>query len=73
MDPAQEPSAAWGWHGNFPLAGPVAGWFTAFALFAMLIGNNGSSVADLYLIGLGTLLVVMLIASHLKARKASRR
>jgi hypothetical protein len=26
-----------------------------------------------YLIGLGTLLVVMLITSHLKARKAHRR
>lgn len=73
VDPDREPSADWGWHGNFPLAGPIAGWFTAFALFAMLIGNNGSSVANLYLIGLGTLLVVMLIASHLKSRKASRR
>ncbi|MGB6165129.1 MAG: DUF2631 domain-containing protein [Pseudonocardiaceae bacterium] len=72
VEPAQEPSADWGWHGNFPLAGPIAGWFTAFALFAMLIGNNGSGVANLYLIGLGTLLVVMLIASHLKVRKASR-
>ena len=73
VDPDREPSADWGWHGTFPLAGPIAGWFTAFALFAMLIGNNGSPVANLYLIGLGTLLVVMLVTSHLKARKARRR
>jgi hypothetical protein len=39
----------------------------------MLIGNQRSHVEDVYLIGLGTLLVVMLIASHLKARKARRR
>jgi hypothetical protein len=73
VDPDQEPSVDWGWHGSFPLAGPIAGWFTAFALFAMLIGNNGSGIASVYLIGLGTLLVVMLVTSHLKARKASRR
>jgi Protein of unknown function (DUF2631) len=73
MDPDREPSADWGWHGNFPVAGPLAGWFTAIALFAMLIGNHHSHVENGYLAGLGTLLVVMLIGSHLKARKARRR
>jgi hypothetical protein len=72
-DPDREPSADWGWHGSFPVAGPIAGWFTALALFAMLIGNHESHVEDVYLIGLGTLLVVMLIGSHVKARKARRR
>lgn len=73
VDPDREPSADWGWHGTFPRAGPIAGWFTAFALFAMLIGNHRSHVEDFYLIGLGTLLVMMLISHHLKARKAKRR
>jgi uncharacterized protein DUF2631 len=73
VDPSWEPSADWGWHGTFPLAGPLAGWFTAIALFAMLIGNHRSHVEDIFLIGLGTLLVVMLLAGHLKARKAKRR
>jgi len=73
VDPEREPSADWGWHGTFPRAGPVAGWLTAFALFAMLIGNNGGHVGDVYLVSIGTLLVVMLIGSHLKARKAKRR
>ena len=72
-DPQEEPSADWGWHGNFPVAGKFAGWFTALALFAMLIGNHTSHVEDVYLVGLGTLLVVMLLASHLKAYKARRR
>lgn len=73
VDPDREPSADWGWHGSFPVAGPLAGWFTAFALFMMLIGNNDGHVGDAYLIGLGTLLVAMLIGSHLKAYKAKRR
>ena len=73
VDPDEEPSADWGWHGSFPLAGPIAGWFTAFALFAMLIGNHESRIEDIWLISLGLLLVVMLIGHHLKRRKARRR
>ncbi len=72
VDPNEEPSAAWGWHGTPVRAGKIAGWFTAFALFAMLIGNNEGHVGDIFLIGPGALLVVMLIASHLKARRAKR-
>ena len=73
VDPEEEPSAAWGWHGTPQRAGKVAGWFTAFALFAMLIGNNEGHMGDFFLVAPGTMLVVMLIASHLKARKAKRR
>jgi Protein of unknown function (DUF2631) len=72
VDPEEEPSAAWGWHGTPQRAGKIAGWFTAFALFAMLIGNNEGHVGDFFLIAPGTILVVMLIASHFKARKAKR-
>ncbi|MDQ2880699.1 MAG: DUF2631 domain-containing protein [Actinomycetota bacterium] len=73
VDPDEEPSAAWGWHGTPQRAGKIAGWFTAFALFAMLIGNNEGHVGDFFLIAPGAALVVMLIASHFKARKAKRR
>lgn len=72
-DDEQEPSADWGWHGSFPRAGKAAGWFTAFALFAMIIGNRESNVAIVFLVILGTLLVVMLVASHVKAYKERRR
>lgn len=73
VDPHDEPSAAWGWHGGFPRAGKIAGWFTAFALFAMIIGNREGNTEVVYLVCLGTLLVVMLIASHVKAYKQKRR
>jgi len=39
VDPDEEPSAAWGWHGTPQRAGKIAGWFTAFALFAMLLAQ----------------------------------
>ncbi len=73
VDPHEEPSAAWGWHGSFPRAGKSAGWFTAFALFAMIVGNREGNTEVVYLVCLGTLLVVMLIASHVKAYKEKRR
>ncbi|MGH3821932.1 MAG: DUF2631 domain-containing protein [Pseudonocardiaceae bacterium] len=72
-DPDREPSADWGWHGEFPRAGRIAGWLTALALFAMLIGNHLGRVEDAYLIALGTILVMMLLVSHLRAYKARRR
>jgi uncharacterized protein DUF2631 len=72
LEPDREPSADWGWHGTFPVAGPFAGWVTALALFAMLIGNHRSHVEDFFLVGIGTLLVVMLISSHLRTRRTRR-
>lgn len=73
MDPEQEPSADWGWHGGFPRAGKIAGWITAIAIFAMLKGNHITHQEDSFLIALGTVLVVVLLASHVKAFKAKRR
>jgi hypothetical protein len=72
-DPHAEPSAQWGWHGTFPKATNIAGWFTVIALFAMLIGNHTSRIEDVYLIGLGTLLAVMLIGGQLARVRARRR
>ncbi|MGH3938222.1 MAG: DUF2631 domain-containing protein [Pseudonocardiaceae bacterium] len=69
-DSAQEPSAEWGWHGTFPKATAIAGWFTAIAMFAMLIGNHTSYVEDVWLIALGTLLVIMLIGGHINQRRS---
>jgi Protein of unknown function (DUF2631) len=72
-DPDREPSAEWGWHGEFPRAGRIAGWFTVLSLFAMLIGNHQGRVEDAYLIILGSILVLMLLVSHRNAYKARRR
>lgn len=72
-DSAQEPSAEWGWHGTFPRATNIAGWITAAALFLMLIGNHENYVEDVWLIGLGSLLVIMLIGGAVNRRRSRRR
>lgn len=72
VDPYQEPSVEWGWHGGFPRASRIAGWFTAAALFFMLIGNHENNVENWWLIGLGTGLVVLLVADELKRRSSWR-
>lgn len=69
---AQEPSAEWGWHGTFPRATDIAGWITAASLFLMLIGNHENYVEDVWLIGLGTLLVLMLVGGAISRRRSRR-
>jgi hypothetical protein len=73
VDPNEEPSAEWGWHGHFPWAKRIAGWLTAGALFAMLIGNHENYVENVWLITLGTLLVIMLVRDHLSSLGSRRR
>lgn len=49
VDPADEPSAEWGWHGNFPNLVQVMGWVIVGGLLVMLIGNHKGQVEDIYL------------------------
>lgn len=69
VDPAEEPSFEWGWHGGFPKGTQIAGWFSTFAILMMLIGNHqgilsgGDSftTADIWLIGVALALAVGLV------------
>ncbi len=72
-DANDEPSAEWGWHGEFPRATEFAGWFTAIALLLMIIGNHESNVENWWLVGLGGGLVLMLILGRLTRRGPWRR
>ncbi|GLZ31294.1 hypothetical protein Lesp02_34820 [Lentzea sp. NBRC 105346] len=73
VDPHEEPSHEWGWHGTFPKATRIAGWFTAIAMFAMLIGNHHGFTEDLWLIGTGIGLVAFLIWDQVRGRTSWRR
>lgn len=73
VDANDEPSAEWGWHGEFPRATAFAGWFTAMALFFMIIGNHESNVENWWLIVLGGGLVLMLVGGRLTRRGPWRR
>lgn len=73
VDPRDEPSAEWGWHGTFPKATRLAGWFSAFALFIMLIGNHVTAMEDIWLIALGSSVVIALLYDARRRRTSWRR
>jgi uncharacterized protein DUF2631 len=73
VDPRDEPSAEWGWHGGFPRGTRIAGWFFAAAMFLMLIGNHTGRTEDAWLIGIGTGMVIVLVWDRIRARTAWRK
>ncbi|ASO19336.1 hypothetical protein AHOG_08455 [Actinoalloteichus hoggarensis] len=72
VDPHEEPSAEWGWHGGFPVGTRVAGWVGALSVFAMLIGNHEGRTEDLWLIFLGAGMVATLIWDQVRRRTSWR-
>ena len=74
VDPHEEPSAEWGWHGRFPRGREIGGWISVIGLFAMaFIGNHVAETERLWLIGFGALLVVVLIGERVRQRTSWRR
>ncbi|MFD8495688.1 DUF2631 domain-containing protein [Amycolatopsis sp. NPDC059657] len=73
VDPRDEPSAEWGWHGSFPLATRIAGWASAVILLIMLHGNHQGATEDLWLVGLSLFLAFMLVLDIRKQRTAWRK
>lgn len=73
VDPHEEPSAEWGWHGGFPLGTRIAGWVVAVIMFLMLIGNHTGRTEDLWLITVGVFIVGALIYDRIRARTAWRK
>jgi len=72
-DPHDEPSAEWGWHGVFPRATRIAGWLTAFAMLAMLIGNHRGHIEDIWLIATAAVIIGALIYDRIRSRTPWRR
>lgn len=74
VDPHEEPSAEWGWHGRFPRGREIGGWITVIGVFAMaFIGNHVAETERLWLIGIGALLVVLLVGDRVRQRTSWRR
>ncbi|GAA2543376.1 DUF2631 domain-containing protein [Pseudonocardia hydrocarbonoxydans] len=73
VDPDEEPSAEWGWHGEFPKGALIAGWVSTAIVFVMLIGNHTGRTEDIWLIGVGVAMAAVLIAHSLRKRNAWRR
>lgn len=56
VDTAEVPSAEWGWSGESPRTFRAAAIVVALILLAMLIGNHGGNVENLFLIGFAAML-----------------
>ncbi|MFC4126583.1 DUF2631 domain-containing protein [Nocardia rhizosphaerae] len=68
VDPAEVPSAAWGWSGESRKTFLFAGWFVVIALLGMTIGNHSGHVEDIYLICLAGLLATIMVVDSLTRR-----
>ncbi|MGP4018247.1 DUF2631 domain-containing protein [Saccharopolyspora sp. 5N708] len=81
IDPADEPSVEWGWHGGFPKGTQIAGWFSVVAILAMLIGNHQGILSgggqfkteDIYLILIAAALAIGLLFDLRRRKTAWRR
>lgn len=73
VDPQDEPSAEWGWHGTFPKGSVIMGWVSAVIILLMLIGNHEGRVEDLWLVGTGVVMVLLLIRHTVRAKRSWRR
>ncbi|MEV6323632.1 DUF2631 domain-containing protein [Nocardia sp. NPDC051787] len=69
VDPAEVPSAAWGWSGESRRTFRIAGWIVALILVAMLVGNHSGQVENLFLVGFAVSIVGILIRDSWLQRK----
>ncbi len=67
-EPAEAPSARFGWHGEATKTFKIAGWFSVAALLFMMIGNQKGHVEDLWLIGFALALAFILIRGEVLSR-----
>ncbi|MFD6454408.1 MULTISPECIES: DUF2631 domain-containing protein [unclassified Nocardia] len=68
VDPAEVPSAAWGWSGESRKTFRIAGWVVIVALLGMTIGNHKGHVEDIFLVGLAGVMAIILVVDSLTQR-----
>ncbi|WP_312869244.1 DUF2631 domain-containing protein [Amycolatopsis pithecellobii] len=73
VDPRDEPSAEWGWHGSFPRASRVAGWLTVVVLLVMIYNNHENNTENVWLVGIAVGIAIALLVDIKKRRTAWRR
>ena len=69
VDPHDEPSAEWGWHGSFPNATRVAGVVVAIVLLVLLIGPYQGRLQDFWMIPIALGILVVIVWGTAKRRR----
>ena len=62
----------WGWHGETGKLGRIGAWIATLILLSFLIGNHQGHMEDLFLIGIATVMVVILIWDIFRRKNAWR-
>ncbi|MFD9699964.1 DUF2631 domain-containing protein [Lentzea sp. NPDC059081] len=73
VDPHEEPSADWGWHGTLPKGTRIAGWLSAVFCFLMLIGNHHGKTENIFLIAAGVTIIALLVWDAARRKTSWRR
>jgi hypothetical protein len=73
VDPEDEPSAEWGWHGSFPKGKIIAGVVAIFFLIVFNFGPYQSRTQDLWLIGIALIIVAGIVWQVVRSRNSWRR
>lgn len=73
VDPLDEPSAEWGWHGSFPRGTRLAAVVVAILLPLLLIGHHASWTEILWMCVPSLFIIGALVAGSIKQRHAWRR
>ncbi len=66
IDPADEPSVGWGWHGQATNTFRIFGWFFAAFLLILMIGNHEGYTAYIYLAVSAAIIVAFLLGDLYK-------
>lgn len=73
VDPVDEPSAEWGWHGSFPRGTVIGGVITIILCAAFFIGPYQSHTQYLWLGGTIIVIIGGIVAQVIRKRNAWRR
>ena len=73
VDPTDEPSAEWGWHGTFPNATRIAGVLVAILLLVLTLGPYQSRLQDFWMVPMALGLLVLVVRGTMKRRNAWRK
>lgn len=72
VDPRDEPSAEWGWHGSFPKLAQIGGWISAVLMFVMIYNNHENNTENVWLVGGGLAIIVILLLDLRRQRRWRR-
>jgi hypothetical protein len=73
VDPSDEPSAEWGWHGGFPNGLRIAGVVVAIVLLLLMIGPYQSRLQDWWIVGIALGILALIVRGTIRRRNAWRR